>query len=365
MDTLTHALLGGLVVRAATAEKGWSGGIDRKTATLTASLVAAFPDIDYLSFWIDPLVFLADWHRGPTHSLLMVPVWALLLSVVLARLLHKPAAQRSLFTIATLALLSHIASDTITAYGTQVFWPVNDLRVAYATTFVIDPYFTAILVAGLIASISLARPAATARIGLLVLAGYLGSQLHWQQRAESLGTDLVAANGWDQAGVTALPQPLTPFNWLVIVNNGYRYHVTRINLVFDPNHLAWAADRLGWLGRLWSAYQPVENPSWKTRNRYGNQDDPRALIEQVWSLEPLRDFRRFAKFPVFYRADVIDGERCVWYTDLRYVLPGLTPPFRYGLCGSADLDSWELYRLRRSTQADRQSLDDGNLRRPM
>ncbi len=356
MDTLTHALLGGLVVRAVTPQRGWSGGVDRKTATLTASLVAAFPDIDYLSFWIDPLIFLADWHRGPTHSLLMVPVWALLLSVLLARVLRRPAAQRSLFAITTIALMSHIASDTITAYGTQVFWPVSNLRLAYATTFVIDPYFTAIVLAGLIASIGLARPAASAGVGLLVLAGYLGSQLYWQQRAESLGKDFVDAHHWDQATVAALAQPLTPFNWLVIVTQGQGYRVARVNLAFDPSHLAWAADRLGWLGHIWSAYQPVESPDWESHNRYGNRDDPRELIEEVWSLEPLRDFRRFAKFPAFYRVDLIKGERCVWYTDLRYVLPGLTPPFRYGLCGSGDPDDWELYRLRRFSHADRQPL---------
>jgi hypothetical protein len=69
MDTLTHALLGALVVRAGLPSTPRNHTVTNSTATLAAGLAAAFPDIDYLSFWIDPLTFLSDWHRGPTHSL--------------------------------------------------------------------------------------------------------------------------------------------------------------------------------------------------------------------------------------------------------------------------------------------------------
>jgi hypothetical protein len=37
-----------------------------------AGIAADFPDIDYLSFWIDPLVFLTDRHPSLTHSLLLM-----------------------------------------------------------------------------------------------------------------------------------------------------------------------------------------------------------------------------------------------------------------------------------------------------
>jgi len=72
MDTLTHALLGGLVVQALPGKRQ-DRVVSRGSATLVGGLAAAFPDLDYLSFWIDPLRFLADWHRGPTHSQLMPP----------------------------------------------------------------------------------------------------------------------------------------------------------------------------------------------------------------------------------------------------------------------------------------------------
>jgi inner membrane protein len=110
MDTLTHALIGALVVRATRPRPGRSGRIDSGTALLAGGLAAAFPDIDYLSFWVAPLTCLAAWHRGPTHSLLMAPVWALLLGIVVAALFRKPGDWRSFAGISLLALLSHINS---------------------------------------------------------------------------------------------------------------------------------------------------------------------------------------------------------------------------------------------------------------
>ena len=80
------------------------------------------------------------------------------------------------------------------------------------------------------------------------------------------------------------------------------------------------------------------------------------MIEQAWRQPAFVKFRRFAKFPVLYRLDRRDRQTCVWFTDLRYVLPGLTPPFRYGLCRQDDAPHWQLYRLRRFTVDERQRL---------
>ncbi|MDJ0806736.1 MAG: metal-dependent hydrolase [Gammaproteobacteria bacterium] len=355
MDTLTHALLGGLLVRAVTPDKGWSGKASHGTAVWVGGLAAAFPDIDYLSFWLNPLLFLADWHRGPTHSLLMAPVWALLMSLLFARVLQNALSWRSIYVISLLALLSHIVSDCITAFGTQIWWPLSDLRVAFSTTFFIDPYFSFVVLAGLILSITLPRPGLSARLGLLVLTGYLTGQAILQQQARSIGEAYIQSIKHEQSTAHALPQPLSPFNWMIIVPDQDRYDVALVNL----GHLETSqqlAERLGWLGDLWLAYRPVEHLIWQTRHLYGTRNDEIELVKVVWSDEKFTPFRRFAKFPVIYRLDLSEGERCVWFTDLRYVLPDLTPPFRYGMCDGEQTDTWQLYRLRRSTENARHFL---------
>ena len=359
MDTLTHALLGGLAVRASLPRTDRFTAVPSGTATWIGVLVAAFPDIDYLSFWIDPLRFLAEWHRGPTHSLLMAPLWALLLGTFFTLLLHRPRAWLYLVGICLLALASHIASDLITAYGTQILWPLSDIRLAFGTTFVIDPWFSALVGGGLLVSLRLSRPATGARIGLLALAGYLGLQLILQQQTKSLGEAFAHKQGLTSSSVHALPQPFSPFNWSIIVSDGQSHHVGLVNLAYSPGSVR-LAENMGWPRRLWAAYQPADDLLWESHDRYGKSPEQQALAQEVWQQATFARFRHFAQFPVLYRIDRHVEEVCVWYTDLRYVLPGLIPPFRYGMCGTGTGTGWQLYRLRRFTHGERHSLGDAD-----
>jgi len=78
-------------------------------------------------------------------------------------------------------------------------------------------------------------------------------------------------------------------------------------------------------------------------------------VAQTQALAP---FRRCARFPVLYRFDRQGSQTCVWFTDQRYVLPGLVPPFRYGLCRQDDDSPWQPYRLKRFSANQRQRLSD-------
>jgi inner membrane protein len=354
MDTLTHSLFGALVVRAAGGRKSAWGGIGSRRATLVGAAAAAFPDIDYLTFWIDPLSFLADWHRGPTHSLLLAPLWALMLGYFSAWWLRDRANSRGYMGICLLGLFSHIASDLLTIYGTQILAPLSDWRPGFGTTFVIDPYFSAIVLVGVVASIGLGTPR-WARAGLLVLALYLGLQVLLQQQATSIGETYARVERLEQATSRALAQPLSPFNWLIIVSEGERYHIARVNLAAAGGQPPGGAS--GWLVRLWSAYRAPQALNWERRSRFGESGQARELARSVWESTGFAGFRRFARYPALYRIDQLEGETCVWFTDLRYRLPGLIPPFRYGMCGAGGIEHWELYRLRYFSEDARQALE--------
>ncbi|MGH8489086.1 MAG: hypothetical protein ACREXS_09550, partial [Gammaproteobacteria bacterium] len=77
---------------------------------------------------------------------------------------------------------------------------------------------------------------------------------------------------------------------------------------------------------------------------------------EVWSQDGFAGFREFARFPALYRVDRGGAARCVWFTDLRYTLPEMLPPFRFGMCRRADADPWRLYRLRLFTEDERQAI---------
>jgi len=59
----------------------------------------------------------------------------------------------------------HIAGDVITAFGTMIFAPFSDWRAQFPTTFIIDPYFTAIIVSGLIGLLPVSATRRPAAIG--------------------------------------------------------------------------------------------------------------------------------------------------------------------------------------------------------
>ena len=68
MELLTHALLG---AGAALASRPARSRMTSRERLLLGAAAAMGPDIDFATFPIDPLRFLADWHQGATHSLLL------------------------------------------------------------------------------------------------------------------------------------------------------------------------------------------------------------------------------------------------------------------------------------------------------
>ncbi|MEW8228672.1 MAG: hypothetical protein AB2748_23340, partial [Candidatus Thiodiazotropha endolucinida] len=94
---------------------------------------------------------------------------------------------------------------------------------------------------------------------------------------------------------------------------------------------------------------------WRQESLLGNDNSLASLIDEAWSQPLFLKFREFSRFPVLYRLDKEKDETCVWFTDLRYTLPYLTPAFRYGMC-RRQAQAWGLYRLKRFSHNDRQAL---------
>jgi len=180
MDPVTHAALG-LATAVAAAPKS----LPLRPVALAGLAAGLLPDADLLlSSARDPL-FTLEYHRHFTHSLAFSPVIALAgaaLSWLALRPFHPLLAFRLLLLPAWLAGLSHLFCDAWTSYGTRLWWPVDDTRVALDWVSVIDPMLTLPLALGagwtLVSKIR--RPAA---IGLAWVAVYLFACGIQQQRA--------------------------------------------------------------------------------------------------------------------------------------------------------------------------------------
>jgi inner membrane protein len=156
MDTITHGIVGALIGKAFFAGKSapvrcWRDPPTTmgRTAICAATLGAVFPDIDTLAGPITRnSLAIMTWHRGITHSLVLLPMWAVILAFLtrsLAARLRWPApALPILFVIYVGGLGSHIFLDLITSFGTMIWSPINYARFAWDWLFIVDLTLTSL-----------------------------------------------------------------------------------------------------------------------------------------------------------------------------------------------------------------------------
>ncbi len=318
MDTLTHALSGALLARGIASRDTPARSLPRRIAA--GFFACAAPDLDFVASFGGPVTYLLN-HRGVTHSLILLPLWALLVSWLLAKLLREPGGWRALYGITALSIGAHIAGDVITSYGTMVFAPLSDWRAGIGTTFIIDLWFSGIIVAGLIASAIAYRSRWPAVLGLGVLVAYVGFQ--YLQREHAL--EFAAQHARPGTRIDAHPRPVSPFNWTVFVSDDEAHEFAHVNLVRKVPRRYQPGD--GFIARVDSPYMPLDKAIWVRRTRYGEVEQ--ATAREAWNSEALGFFRWFATQPA------LDGrtDDCAWFVDLRFVTPGRDiTPFQFGAC---------------------------------
>jgi membrane-bound metal-dependent hydrolase YbcI (DUF457 family) len=152
MDTITHGIAGALI------GKALFGGDDLFTSrdmnrarliTWATMLGAIFPDSDVFRDLVsrDPLLIIT-WHRSITHSLVLLPLWALLLAWITRAFANSrkwnPPSFAGLFGICAVGLLSHILLDLVTSFGTMIWSPLRWSRPAWDLIFIVDFTLTGI-----------------------------------------------------------------------------------------------------------------------------------------------------------------------------------------------------------------------------
>jgi inner membrane protein len=334
---LTHALSGALLARATAPKDLPARSIPRRVAA--GFFACAAPDLDFVVSYFGPVAYL-ELHRGPTHSLLLLPFWAFIFSWVLAKILREPegktAGWRALYGVTAMGLALHIAGDLITSYGTIIFWPLSDMRPGLGTTFIIDLWFSGIILLGLVASAFFYRSRIPAVAASIALCAYVGFQYLQKEKAIEFGRDYARSRGLQDADVRAHPRPVSPFNWTVFVSDPRQHHFAHVNLVRDTPRRFQPGD--GFVAKLDAPYQPLAQARWETRSRYGENE----VGKEAWQAPSLAFFRWFAERPAF------DGSTrspdCFWFADLRFLNPGRDGmPFRFGACREKPGSPWRAY----------------------
>lgn len=305
MDTITQGLLG-----AVTAQLGFRQRIGRDASWLAAG-AAIVPDLDILIY---PLINLNGseagpfgrtvYHRGLSHSLLMVPVLALAVTFIwwwFRRVLKNHASFKLLYGCIFVALLSHPLLDWCTSYGTQLLAPLSSRRFALDAMPIIDIIYTPILIMTLAICYALRRSKiGTAKttlivgwVGFILSVGYITTGYVMHQRAISALRDLAEEERENQpTEFNAYPQIGTIFLWRVTRQDENSWSAARINLLYKSELEAADVNRV-----------PVFENSW---------------VRQARQLPEVQTFTWFAmgQIRAVYRRE--NGNHVVDFHDMRY-----------------------------------------------
>ncbi len=295
MDLLTQGLLGSNLALIGVKDR------ERLRKAALVGLLAGFAaDVDFLiGSSQDPLLNL-EFHRHFTHSILFVPIAALVLSIILWPLFRKSFAWRELLLLSALGYSLSGFLDACTSYGTSLLWPLSDNRFSFNIISIVDPVFTLLLILGLAFSVfSRQRRAAALFLGLA--AAYLA--LGWTQnaRVEAVTARLAAQLGHQPERILVRPTLGNLLLWRTLYLHDGAYYINAVRLnPFSGEVRIFEGDRL-------QRYDPS-----------GDQSiDPGSTLGQ--------DIRRFQRFTNDYLAQ--SSERPGMISDARYAnLPTSSEP---------------------------------------
>lgn len=265
MDPVTHALLGSATARVALARPLG------RAAFLPGAAGALLPDVDALiRSSADPLLY-AEFHRHFTHALAFIPIGGALAALpwLLAR--RTRPHWKAYLGAATAGYATHGLLDASTTYGTLLFWPFADTRVAWNAISIVDPVFTLVLVLGV--ALALWRRTMTPAIAaLLVCAASLTIGVVQRDRAFDAQRRIAAARGHDRARGAVFPGFGNNLVWRSLYRSGDTQYMDRI--------------RVPWFG----------NASWSPGPQVSLLRAEELPLEVRTDVRLRRDFARFERF---------------------------------------------------------------------
>ena len=122
-----------------------------KWGTIAGLAMGFFPDSDFILGLFNRQFYL-EYHRDFTHSLLLIPLYALFFSWLFVKI-SKRHHFWSYFKICLPVLISHVILDLLTSYGTMILSPFFEHRFSWDLVFIIDLVFSGIVFFPLVVSV--------------------------------------------------------------------------------------------------------------------------------------------------------------------------------------------------------------------
>lgn len=299
MDSLTQITLGAAVGEAVLGRR-----IGNR-AMVWGAIAGTVPDLDVIAnFFLEPIPALA-FHRGITHSILFAVVMAALLAWLVHRLYDIHAHQRTWYKVAIsvinmallagllvglyflfgespwllpfliggggylvwrlyryylsrtlenpqaslrgwyilffLALTTHFILDCFTAYGTQIFLPFSDYRVAFNTISVVDPMYTVPFLIAVIVTCNLRRNSRARRVanwtGIAISSAYLLFTVFNRQHVDRIFSNALEHRNLEVSQCRTSPTIFNNILWNCVAENDSVFYAGLYSLFDSDPHL--------------------------------------------------------------------------------------------------------------------------------
>ena len=282
-------------------------GLDKMTVRGAGMMMLAAnaPDIDAVT-WFGGTTTYLEFHRGFTHTLLFMPVLALLPMVLV----------RAKFTWRTwvasmLGVLSHLLLDWTNSFGIPLLMPFSMHRWRLDTVNIVDIWLSLILWGALAATALVKivnreigeKNQTGARRGwawaaLFLLLSFEG--LRWTTHRKAVATmEARLYDGTPALRSTALPNTFNPFTWRGIVEANQFVLIAPVDV--SPLNLAQAYDPAG--GRRYPIIGHIPE------------------MDTALATRPFQVFSRFSQMPYWQTSHMGNGVQ-VSLMDLRFGDPG-------------------------------------------
>jgi inner membrane protein len=298
LDNLTHTLVGLFLARA-----GLRNFTPRGTGIMM--LAANAPDFDAVSWLGGPSSYI-HWHRNITHSILAIPVMALLSAGIIRVVGRKKIRWLPAFLIALVAVASHLILDLTNVYGVRLLLPFSGHWFHWDLTQIFDLAIWALLLLG-VAAPGLARLVGSeigerkkaigggwAFVVLFLVASYDYGRSVMHDRAIAI-MDSRIYNGSAPRQTAAFPEA-NPLRWNGLVELSNAWVETPIDLrgVFRPDEGA-------------TFYKPEQTP---------------AMLAAIQT-EPFQRFLEFVQYPIWVAepSPTLERGTRISLVDLRFGTP--------------------------------------------
>lgn len=289
MDPLSQGVIGAVAAQQTSNKKHLI------IATFLGFFSGMAADLDiFIRSNYDPLLYL-EFHRQFTHSLIFIPIGGLVCATFFYYLFlrNKDISFKQTYIYSTLGYAAHGLLDSCTTYGTQLFWPFTNDRIAWNTISIIDPLFTIpLLILIIVSVIKKNKVISYSALSWVIFYSIFG--LIQKDRAEAMGLDLAKSRGHDVINVMAKPSFANLIVWKIIYTTKNSYHIDAARLGLRENIIEGVKiDKLDiqksfpWLDMKSQQARDIERFRWFSNGYLAlSQTHPNRIIDIRYSMLP-------------------------------------------------------------------------------